>query len=128
MKRLITGALAALTLVGGTAGLGAAAQAQPYDHGRYDQSQSRDDRGRHDRGSSWNDRGRNGYGYGAHQRWSRGQYLPSNYRSHDRYVDYRRYHLRQPPRGYGWVRGDNGDYLMIALASGLIASIAASQY
>jgi Ni/Co efflux regulator RcnB len=38
------------------------------------------------------------------------------------YVDYRSHHLRAPPRGYQWVRVDN-DYMMIALATGLIASI-----
>lgn len=38
--------------------------------------------------------------------------------------DYRRYHLRQPPRGYGWVRGSNNDYLLVALATGIILDIA----
>ncbi len=121
MKRLITGALAAITLVGGTAGVGvgAAAQAAPHnDYGRYGQGQSY--------GQSSYDRSgydhRNGYGQ---QRWSRGQYVPQSYWGRERFVDYRSYRLRQPPRGYGWVRDDrSGDFLMIALATGLIANIA----
>ena len=107
MKRIITGALAALTLLGGSAAMGEAAQAQPHfnqpahvqDHRGYQQ---------------------------APQRWSRGQHVPQAYRSRSRFIDYRREHLRAPPRGYGWVRGDSNQYLMIALATGLIASVAAS--
>jgi Ni/Co efflux regulator RcnB len=38
--------------------------------------------------------------------------------------DYRDYRLREPPRGYHWVRDDNsGDYLLIAIATGIIADI-----
>jgi Ni/Co efflux regulator RcnB len=40
-------------------------------------------------------------------------------------VDYRRHHLRAPPRGYQWVRADN-DYALVALTTGLIASIVAA--
>ena len=114
MKRLLTSVLA-LSLLAGTA-----ASAKPhgdhdndsryYDNGRYDQ-------GRHDNG--------NHYGQRKHN-WARGERLPSYYYS-DRghYVDYRVYHLRQPPRGYRWVRVDN-DYMLVALTTGLIASIIAS--
>lgn len=31
--------------------------------------------------------------------------------------------LRQPPRGYRWVRNDGGDYLLAAIAGGLIAQV-----
>ena len=58
------------------------------------------------------------YGY---QRWRRG------YRySGPTYVvrDYGHYRLRQPPRGYRWVRADNNDYLLVALATGIILDIA----
>ena len=57
-------------------------------------------------------------GYAA---WRRGSRLPPYYRT---YVihDYHHYHLRQPPRGYAWYRvGD--DYLLAAIASGLISDI-----
>ena len=56
--------------------------------------------------------------------WRRGQRLAVNQR---RYVvnDWNQRGLRAPPRGYRWVRENNnsGDYLLIAVASGLIASI-----
>jgi Ni/Co efflux regulator RcnB len=107
MKRLLTAALA-LTLLTGTA-----AAAQPYnhdDHGRYDQSRH-DDRGSHDQG----------------RHWARGQRLPSTwYRDRGHYVDYRSHHLRAPPRGYRWVQTDDNNYAMVALTTGLIASIVAA--
>ena len=57
-------------------------------------------------------------------RWRKGQRLAANQR---RYVvnDWSQRGLRSPPRGYRWVRENNnsGDYLLIAVASGLIASI-----
>ncbi len=59
-------------------------------------------------------------------RWAKGQRLDRTYysnRSH--YVDYRAHHLRAPPRGYQWVRADN-DYALVALTTGLIASIVAA--
>lgn len=65
------------------------------------------------------------YEQGRREGWyKRGGRLPSAYRE-KKYVvgDWRAYHLRQPPRGYHWVRSDNGDYLLVAIASGLIASI-----
>jgi Ni/Co efflux regulator RcnB len=44
-----------------------------------------------------------------------------------RYVvnDWSQRGLRSPPRGYRWVRENNnsGDYLLIAVTTGLIASI-----
>src|SRR6188768_3644510 len=60
------------------------------------------------------------------QRWERGQRLPSQYRGRDRYVsDWGRYRLSAPPRGYGYYRQDNGDFVLAALATGLIASLVA---
>ena len=57
-------------------------------------------------------------------RWRRGQRLAVSQR---RYVvnDWSQRGLRAPPRGYRWVRENNnsGDYLLIAAATGLIASI-----
>ena len=57
-------------------------------------------------------------------KWRKGQKLNRNQR---RYVvsDWNRRGLRAPPRGYQWVRENNnsGDYLLVAAASGLIASI-----
>ena len=116
MKRLLIAATA-LSLV-----TGSAAMAQPYHNDRHDSRNERHDNrydnGRHDNGR---------YDNGRHDRghhWARGQRLPPQYWSRGHYIDYRRHHLRAPPRGYQWVQVDN-DYVMVALASGLIASIIA---
>ncbi|HSV03890.1 MAG TPA: RcnB family protein [Phenylobacterium sp.] len=119
MKRLLTGVLA-LALLTGTA-----AMAQPdrgdhpdqrYGQGAYDQ----------DRGAA------NGYGhrderYGSGHHWARGQRLPqAYYQDRTRYVDYRSHHLRRPSAGYRWVRTDDNNYALVAVTSGLIASIIAA--
>ena len=52
--------------------------------------------------------------------------VPSAYRGNQYVVtDWRADHLRQPPRGYHWVRSDNGDFLLVAVTTGVIASIIA---
>ncbi len=82
----------------------------------------RDGRGGYDRNDN---RGHDNRGGG--QRWQRGQNLPSQYRGRDRYVsNYRNYRLSAPPRGYGYYRQDNGDFVLAALASGLIANLVSS--
>lgn len=99
--------------------------------GRWD-SRSRWNRGTHN-GYYYNNRwyygpppsayyGRPGYrpGYAA---WRRGAYLPPSYRGRGYVVyDYGRYGLRPPPRGYYWYR-DGNDYLLAALATGLILDV-----
>jgi Ni/Co efflux regulator RcnB len=65
--------------------------------------------------------GRRGFSLGYHQ-WRRGERLPAFYRNRFRQVDYRSHHLRAPPRGYRYVQDDRGEILLIAIASGLIAS------
>ncbi|WP_420960221.1 RcnB family protein [Brucella sp. IR073] len=59
------------------------------------------------------------------ERWTRGKQLPRSYRSHV-VRDYGRYRLSKPPRGHEWVRVNN-DYLLISIASGVIASIVAGR-
>jgi len=59
--------------------------------------------------------------------WKKGQRMGRVERS--RYVvnDWGRHGLRAPPRGYHWVRENNntGDYILVAIATGLIASVIA---
>ncbi|THD58734.1 RcnB family protein [Phenylobacterium sp.] len=101
MKRLLTAAIA-LSLLTGTAAL-----AQP-DH--------RDDQ-QGDRGGQ------------QQSHWAQGQRMPKTYysdRSHD--VDYRANHLSAPRRGYRWVRTDDNNYAMIAITTGLIASVVAANH
>jgi Ni/Co efflux regulator RcnB len=127
MKRLLTGALA-LSLLTGTA-----AMAQPDHRDRGDQ---RNDQGGYnqDRDHGYNnggDRRDHGYDRGGDRHdnghhWGRGQRMPREYyQDRSRYVDYRAYHLRAPPRGYRWVRTDDNNYAMVAITTGLIAAIIA---
>lgn len=59
--------------------------------------------------------------------YKKGGHVPANYRGGDYVVsNWRAEHLRQPPRGYHWVRSDNGDFLMVAVTTGVIASIVAA--
>lgn len=39
-----------------------------------------------------------------------------------RVTDYRRHNLKAPPKGHRWVR-DGNDFLLIAIGSGVIASV-----
>lgn len=55
-----------------------------------------------------------------HDRWARGhRYYGPNYVV----SNYGYYRLRQPPRGYHWIRSDN-NYLLVAIATGVILDIA----
>lgn len=57
-------------------------------------------------------------------RWVRGQRYSDHYRGPVYVVnDYRGYRLRQPPRGYRWIRDDRGDFLLVAIATGIIADL-----
>jgi Ni/Co efflux regulator RcnB len=103
---------------------------------RYDRARTDSWRGR----SEWNSyRGaRTGYwyapGYG-YQRvnpryhanyWRRGGYVPAGYRNY--YVqDWGYYGLRSPPPGYRWVYAD-GNFVLMALTSGLIADVILNGY
>ncbi|MHB1058335.1 MAG: RcnB family protein [Rhodanobacter sp.] len=82
-----------------------------------------DDHRGHDHGhySNWRDRGR-------HEGWyKRGGYLPVEYRTRYVVTDWHRDHLRAPPRGYHWVRSDNGDFLLVAIATGAIVDLLLNQ-
>ena len=64
-----------------------------------------------------------GRGAGPDHSFYRGGRLPSQYRSNQYVVDdWRGHHLNAPPRGYHWVQ-TGGDYVLVAIASGIIASI-----
>lgn len=69
-----------------------------------------------------------GHGPVPHQDWRRGQRLPDDYRD-NRYVvnDWHSHGLRRPPRGYQW-RQVNGDYVLAAVATGVISSIILSNH
>jgi Ni/Co efflux regulator RcnB len=73
-----------------------------HDHGRG-----------HGHGHGHHDEGWHGHGH----HWERG-------RRYDGPVvivrDYESYHLRTPPRGYHWVRDDDNNYVLVAIATGII--------
>lgn len=80
------------------------------------------------RGNNPKDEGR--HDNGRHRGWEkqayrRGERLPERYSSREYYVtDYQRYHLREPERGYRWVRDDDtGQFILVAIATGIITDI-----
>ena len=115
---------------------------------RNQNDRNQNDRYQNDRKQNWNQGDRNGdrrdgyqargggrygnEGYGGEHRWDgagpehswrRGDRLPSQYRSHQYVVDdWRGHHLRRPPRGYHWVQS-GGDYVLTAIATGVIADL-----
>lgn len=63
------------------------------------------------------------YRHAGPPRWARGGYIHHYQRPIYVVNDYYGYGLRHPPRGYRWYRDDYGDYLLVAIATGLIADL-----
>jgi Ni/Co efflux regulator RcnB len=62
-------------------------------------------------------------GAGPDHNWQRGGRLPPAYRTYHYVVeDWRGHRLAPPPRGYHWVQY-GGDYLLVAIATGVILQI-----
>ncbi len=129
---------------------GSLAQAQPNGHGgdpelpRHGQSQPQDrqdarhmqdnrqgpghqrqdqDQSRHGRPDFAQERGA-----GPEHNFRRGGRLPREYRNNQYVVDdWRGHHLSAPPRGYHWVQ-TGGDYVLIAITTGIIAQILLGNY
>lgn len=85
------------------------------------------DRGRNDRADyqpRQNDAQRNGpRGAGPRHDMRKGGRLSNDYRGKQYVVnDWRGHHLSAPPRGYQWVQ-TGGDYVLVAVVSGIIAQI-----
>jgi Ni/Co efflux regulator RcnB len=69
------------------------------------------------------DRNRRGDAVYGYQPWERGQRL-GYYNGRYTAVDYRSDdHMSAPPRGHRWVRNDSGDYLLAAIATGVIVQV-----
>lgn len=61
---------------------------------------------------------------GWHKKYNRGERIERVYLEPRYYVeDYRHYHLAPPPHGHRWVRHPDGRYLLVAVATGIIADI-----
>ena len=109
-KPFVAAAAAAALLVGATT-----VAAYPRDDGQRSYPQTNDSA----------DNQHAGWGQdhqGGRRHWRRGERMGFNDWSRAQRVDYRQHNLRQPPRGYEW-RESNGQYVLAAVASGLIASI-----
>jgi Ni/Co efflux regulator RcnB len=98
--------------------------AQSYDHDR-DHHDNHHDYDHHDRHYYGNPHYHGMYDQGRHEGWYRkGGYVPANYRGgHYVVTDWRHERLREPPHGYHWVRSDNGDFLLVAITTGIIADL-----
>lgn len=124
MKRFL---LAATALAVTMTGIGATAASAQYrdrdDRGAYRQDDRRGDdyrRDRRDDRREFRDDRRGDQRRFA--RYARGQ----RYRGDGAYVaDYRRYGYRAPPRGYRYYRTNQGDVVLAAIATGIIASVIA---
>lgn len=87
--------------------------------------QQNDHRDDHGQQSDHHDDQRNNHQYVRHQEWRKGYHMRSDDWNRGQRVDYRTYHLRQPPAGYEWREVD-GNYVMAAVTTGIIASVIAA--
>jgi Ni/Co efflux regulator RcnB len=77
--------------------------------------------GSQEQGRNNNQQGQNEVRDNPH--FSKGDKLSGEYRDNSHVVsDWKGNHLRQPPRGYHWVQANN-QYVLAAVATGLIADI-----
>lgn len=78
----------------------------------------------HQKSERANNGGHRGWGRerGRNHRWSRGERMGYGDWRNAEHIDYRRYHLRQPPRGYEWRRS-NDRFVLVAVVSGVILSV-----
>jgi Ni/Co efflux regulator RcnB len=63
--------------------------------------------------------------YVRHDEWKKGSRVRQEDWSRGERVDYRHYHLQRPPNGYEWREVD-GNYVLAAAATGVIASVIAA--
>jgi Ni/Co efflux regulator RcnB len=70
---------------------------------------------------------RHDHGYVHHNDWRRGHRMRHEDWDRGARIDWREHHLRRPPRGYEWREVD-GNYVLAAAATGLIASIIANAH
>jgi Ni/Co efflux regulator RcnB len=63
--------------------------------------------------------------YVHHSEWKKGAKIHDEDWKRGEQVDYRQHHLRTPPHGYEWRQVD-GNYVLAAVATGVIASVIAA--
>lgn len=68
--------------------------------------------------------GHGGHPPGNHYGWHKGERIDVVYMQPRYYVeDYRVYHLAPPPSGHRWIRDPDGRFILVAVATGIIADI-----
>lgn len=73
------------------------------------------------------DFGRRNDRFDGHNDFRRGDRMPLDYRSKQYVVDdWQGHGLRRPPRGYHWVQ-NGGDYLLVAITTGIILELLLNQ-
>ncbi len=60
-----------------------------------------------------------------HAEWHKGAKIHDEDWKRGEHVDYKQHHLRSPPHGYEWREVD-GNYVLAAVATGVIASVVAA--
>jgi Ni/Co efflux regulator RcnB len=68
---------------------------------------------------------RDAHQYVHHDEWKKGSKMRDEDWSRASHIDYRERHLRAPPHGYEWREVD-GNYVLAAVATGVIASVVAA--
>jgi Ni/Co efflux regulator RcnB len=63
--------------------------------------------------------------YVRHDEWKKGAKIQDEDWKRGEKIDYRQQHLRSPPHGYEWRMVD-GNYVLAAVATGVIASVVAA--
>jgi Ni/Co efflux regulator RcnB len=64
--------------------------------------------------------------YVHHEEWKKGAKMRDEDWKRGEHVDYKEHHLRAPPHGYEW-RVVDGNYVLAAVATGVIASVVAAE-
>lgn len=103
----------ALSIVAATLAGGAAFAQDHHDEHHDDHAQDHHDE-HHDN-----------HAYVRHNEWRKGARMNHDDWNRGERVDYHRYRLKAPPRGYEWRQVD-GNYVMAAVATGVIASVIAA--
>jgi Ni/Co efflux regulator RcnB len=104
-------------------------QPQQYDRRLYEQRQYEPRHSQPQYNHGGYQSGYPGQGAARVPHYRRGEYLPHQFRQRQYYVnDWNARRLYAPPQGYQWVQADDsGDYLLVAMATGLIANLILNQ-
>ena len=65
------------------------------------------------------------HAYVRHEEWKKGAKMHDEDWRRGEHIDYHEHHLRAPPHGYEWREVD-GNYVLAAVATGVIASVVAA--